>query len=56
MDDVQEWLDSLFDELLFDLSLQETSSWIDGLRLFPEAEIIPENSAEKTKGASNASP
>ena len=56
MDEDQEWLDSLFDDLMWELELEEAKAWVDGLSQFPEGEIIPKNSAEKQKGASNASP
>ena len=31
------WLDSLFDELLFDLSLREAEAWTGAISLFPGA-------------------
>lgn len=55
-EEIDEWLDAVLDDLLWELELEEAKAWVDGLSQFPDAEIIPENSAEKTKGASNASP
>lgn len=45
MDD--EWLDSLFDDLLFELELEEAEGWVNGLSQFRDAEMLPKNSAEK---------
>ena len=56
MDDVDGWLDSLFDELLFDLELEEAEGWVNGVAQFRDAEIIPENSAEKQKGPAMPAP
>lgn len=41
-------MDSLFDDLLFELSLDEARAWMDAISLFPGAEALPKNSAEKT--------
>lgn len=55
-DDVDGWLDSLLDDLLWELELEEAQGWVNGLAQFRDAEIIPENSAEKQKGPAMPAP
>ena len=56
MDEDEEWLESLFVDLLWELELEEAQGWVNGLAQFRDAEIIPENSAEKQKGPAMPAP
>ena len=56
MDEDMEWLDAMFVDLMWELELEEAKAWVDGVSQFPDAEIIPENSAEKQKGPAMPAP
>lgn len=47
MDEDEEWLDAMFDDLMWELELEEAKAWTAGLGLFPDAEPLNEEGEPK---------